>query len=73
VRRIPPGPFWFWPAVRVRCGGLWHEVQIAHGRLNTFAHTNTEVNRELTLGGPLDYARAYRLTDLVRLLESGPQ
>jgi ankyrin repeat protein len=29
---------------------VWHEVQIAGGRLNTFAHTNAEINRELVLG-----------------------
>src|SRR5262245_31728580 len=33
-----------WPPVRVRCGRVWHEMQIAGGRLNAWAHTEAEIN-----------------------------
>lgn len=35
--------------VRVRCGGLWHEVRIRHGRLELPHHTETEVRREWSM------------------------
>ncbi|MFC4066331.1 ankyrin repeat domain-containing protein [Actinoplanes subglobosus] len=35
--------------VRVRCGGLWHEVRLRHGRLELPHHTETEVQRERSM------------------------
>jgi hypothetical protein len=40
-----------WPPVRVRCGTVWHEVRIAGGRLETLAHDDREIDRELAFGG----------------------
>ncbi|HEY2670579.1 MAG TPA: ankyrin repeat domain-containing protein [Rugosimonospora sp.] len=42
---------WEWPAVRVRCGTVWHEVRIGGGRLNTPSHDDTEIAREFAFGG----------------------
>jgi hypothetical protein len=42
---------WEFPAVRVRCGRAWHDVQVREGRLVALAHTEVEIQRETALGG----------------------
>jgi hypothetical protein len=42
--------------VRVRCGGVWHEIEARHGRLDPLAHTIDERRRERAMrafGGPV--------------------
>ncbi|GAA1373756.1 ankyrin repeat domain-containing protein [Catellatospora chokoriensis] len=43
-------PGWEFPAVRVRCAGVWHEMQVRAGGLAALAHTDAEIDRELALG-----------------------
>ncbi|MEU4159766.1 hypothetical protein [Actinoplanes sp. NPDC026670] len=36
--------------VRVRCGGVWHEIEVRQGRLDPLAHTLDERRRESAMG-----------------------
>ncbi|MFC7240926.1 ankyrin repeat domain-containing protein [Catellatospora aurea] len=51
VVQQPATPIWEFPAVRVRCGRVWHDVQVREGRLVAVAHTEVEIQREMALGG----------------------
>jgi hypothetical protein len=44
-----PAPHW--PSTRVRCGTVWHQVQVSGGTLNLLDHTDAEIAREFTFGG----------------------
>lgn len=48
--RTPPAAGREFPAVRVRCATVWHEVQVVDGNLIAREHTDQEIRRELTLG-----------------------
>ncbi|WP_144120643.1 ankyrin repeat domain-containing protein [Catellatospora sichuanensis] len=48
--RTPPAPGREFPAVRVRCATVWHEVQVVGGTLVAREHTGQEIQRELALG-----------------------
>jgi hypothetical protein len=51
-RRWQPSTYaWCWDPVRVRCGANWHEVQVEGGRFVAHAHSDAEIERELTLSG----------------------
>ncbi|WP_186315687.1 ankyrin repeat domain-containing protein [Catellatospora sichuanensis] len=48
--QVPAEQAWEFPAVRVRCASVWHEMQVRDGRLVAMAHTEAEIQRELALG-----------------------
>ncbi|MEU8003082.1 ankyrin repeat domain-containing protein [Catellatospora sp. NPDC049111] len=55
--RTPPEGGREFPAVRVRCASVWHEVQVVDGNLIAREHTDQEIRRELALGalgGPVN-------------------
>lgn len=55
--RTPPEGGREFPAVRVRCASVWHEVQVVDGKLIAREHTDQEIRRELALGalgGPVN-------------------
>jgi hypothetical protein len=55
--QAPSVPGQGFPAVRVRCATVWHEVQVIDGNLIAREHTEQEVRRELALGamgGPVN-------------------